>query len=84
MKSTIEEAIQMNELRNIRGDKTEIIEQIADLSKLLGMIPSDDTITVNEPVTHSSMELSKWFSDARNSFLKLSILIDKALDLNLQ
>ena len=60
MKSTIEEAIQMNELRNIRGDKTEIIEQIADLSKLLGMIPSDDTITVNEPVTHSSMELSKW------------------------
>ncbi len=74
----------MNELKNIRGDKTEIIEQIADLSKLLGMIPSDDTITVNEPVTHSSMELSKWFSDARNSFLKLSILIDKALDLNLQ
>jgi len=74
----------MSEPNNIRGDKTEIIEQIADLSKLLGMIPSDDTITVNEPVTHNSMELSKWFSDARNSFLKLSILIGKALDLNLQ
>ena len=71
----------MSEPKNIR---TEIIEQIADLSNLLGMIPSDDTITVNEPVTNNSMELSKWFSDARNSFLKLSILIGKALDLNLQ
>ena len=71
----------MGEPKNIR---TEIMEQIADLSKLLGMIPSDDTITVNEPVTHNSIELSKWFSDARNSFLKLSVLIGKALDLNLQ
>ena len=53
----------MSEPKNIR---TEIIEQIADLSKLLGMIPIDDTITVNEPVTHNSIELSKWFSDARN------------------
>jgi len=61
-----------------------IVEQIADLSRLLGMIPSDDTIVVNEPVTHNSMQLSKWFSDARNSFLKLSILLDKSLDLNLQ
>ena len=71
----------MVEPENIR---TEIMEQIADLSKLLGMIPSDDTITVNDPATHNSIELSKWFSDARNSFLKLSILIGKALDLNLQ
>jgi hypothetical protein len=74
----------MSEPINIKGDKTKIIEQIADLSKLFGMIPSDDTITVNEPLTHTSMELSKWFSDARNSFLKLSFLIDNALDLNLQ
>ena len=65
-------------------DKTEIIKQIADLSKLLGMIPSDDTITINEPVTHKSMELSKWFNDTRNSFLKLSTLLDKTLDLNFQ
>ncbi len=71
----------MSEPKNIR---TEIMEQIADLSKLLGMIPSDDTITVNEPVTHNSIELSKWFSDARNSFLKLSTLVGKALDLDLQ
>lgn len=69
---------------NVSVEKTKIIEQIADLSKLLGMIPSDDAITVNEPVTHDSMKLSKWFNDARNSFLKLSVLIDKALDLNLQ
>lgn len=71
----------MSEPKNIRK---EIIEQIADLSKLLGMIPSDDTVTVNEPVTQKSMELSKWFDDTRKSFLKLSILLDKTLDLNLQ
>ena len=65
------------------ADKTEIIAQIADLSKLLGMIPSDDTVTVNEPVTQKSMELSKWFDDTRKSFLKLSILLNKTLDLNL-
>jgi hypothetical protein len=63
--------------------KQEIIAQIADLSKLLGMIPSDDTIKVNEPVTQNSMELSKWFDDTRQSFLKLSVLLDKALDLKL-
>ena len=66
------------------ADKIEIIAQIADLSKLLGMIPSDDTVTVNEPVTQKSMELSKWFDDTRKSFLKLSILLDKTLDLNIQ
>jgi hypothetical protein len=65
-------------------DRIEIIKQIADLSKLLGMIPSDDTVTMNEPMTHKSMELSEWFNDTRNSFLKLSILLDKRLDLNLQ
>jgi hypothetical protein len=64
------------------ADKTKIIAQIADLSKLLGMIPSDDTFTVNEPMTQKSMELSKWFDDTRKSFLK--ILLDKTLDLNLQ
>ena len=66
------------------ADKTKIIKQIADLSKLLGMIPSDDTVTVTEPVTHKSMEISKWFNETRNSFLILSILLDKILDLNLQ
>lgn len=54
--------------QNIEDLKQEIIAQIADLSRLLGMIPSDDT-TVNE---------------ARTSFLKLSLLLDQALDLKLQ
>ena len=74
----------MTEPKKDSVDKTKIVEQIADLSRLLGMIPSDDTIAVNEPVTHNSMQLSKWFSETRNSFLKLSILLDKSLDLNLQ
>ena len=74
----------MTEPKKNRVNKTKIVEQIADLSRLLGMIPSDDTIAVIEPMTHNSMQLSKWFSDTRNSFLKLSILLNKSLDLNLQ
>lgn len=74
----------MTEPKENSVDKTKIVEQIADLSRLLGMIPSDDTIAVNEPVTHSSMQLSKWFSETRDSFLKLSLLLNKSLDLNLQ
>ena len=74
----------MTEPKERSADKTRIVEQIADLSRLLGMIPSDDTISVNEPVTHNSMQLSKWLSETRNSFLKLSLLLTKSLDLNLQ
>lgn len=66
------------------ADKTRIVEQIADLSRLLGMIPSDDTITVNEPVTDTSMQLSEWLTEARNAFLKLSLLLNESLDLDLQ
>ena len=73
----------MTEAKENSVDKTKIVEQIADLSRLLGMIPSDDTIAVNEPVTHNSMQLSKWFSETRNSFLKLSLLLNKSLDLDL-
>ena len=65
-------------------DKTEVKAQIADLSRLLGMIPGDDTVTVQEPMTEKSMALSGWFDESRKSFLKLSILLDKALDLNFQ
>lgn len=54
--------------QNTRNLKQEIVAQIADLSRLLGMIPSDD-ITVSE---------------ARTSFLKLSLLIEQALGLKLQ
>ena len=74
----------MSEPKDNTVDKTRIVEQIADLSKLLGMIPSDDTIAVNEPVTHNSMQLSKWFSETRTSLLKLCLLLNKSLDLNLQ
>lgn len=68
----------------IQFEKKEIIEEITQLSKLLGMNPSNDGTMAIDPVSHNSMELSKWFSDARKSFLKLSVLIDRALDLNMQ
>lgn len=74
----------MTEPKENSVDKTKIVEQIADLSRLLGMIPSDDTIAINEPVTHNSMQLSEWFGETRDSFLKLSLLLNRSLDLNLQ
>ena len=57
----------MEQPKNVEDLKRQIIKQIGDLSRLLGMIPSED-ITVK---------------DARDSFLKLSILVDRALNLNL-
>ncbi len=78
------ETKQMTEPKEESVDKTLILEQIADLSRLLGMIPSDDTIAVIQPGTHNSMQLSKWFNETRNSFLKLTLLLNKALDLDLQ
>jgi hypothetical protein len=73
----------MKQPQNIEDLKKEIVHQIGDLSRILGMIPGDDTITVSDPVTQDSMPLSKWLSDARDSFLKLSILTGQALDINL-
>ena len=64
--------------------KTKIITQIADLSRLLGMIPADDTIKILEPLTQNKMVLSDWLSATRDSFLKLSLLISKELDIQLQ
>jgi len=57
----------MEQPENIEELKREIMCQIADLSRLLGEIPGDD------PAIH----------DARSSFLRLSLLIDQALDLRL-
>ena len=75
----------MNEpLEKDEDQKLKIAAQIADLSRLLGMTPSDDTIEIHEPTTQNSMPLSKWFSATRNSFLRLSVLIGKALDIQLQ
>ena len=73
-----------NQPENINSLKTKIITELADLSRLLGMIPSGGPIMVNEPITLNSIALSKWFSDARNSFLKLAISIGRALDIQLQ
>ena len=48
------------------------------------MIPSDDTIKIHEPLTQNKMVLSDWLSATRDSFLKLSLLISKELDIQLQ
>jgi hypothetical protein len=69
---------------NSEGQKTKIIAQIGELSRLLGMIPSDDTIRIHEPLTQNKMVLSDWLSATRDSFLKLSLLISKELDIPLQ
>jgi hypothetical protein len=69
---------------NFEDQKIKIMAQIAELSRLLGMIPSDGTIDVHEPMTYNSMMLSNWLSAARDSFLRLSLLISKALDIQLQ
>jgi len=68
----------------LEGQKTKISTQIAELSRLLGMIPSDDTIKIHEPLTQNIMVLSDWLSATRDSFLKLSLLISKELDIQLQ
>ena len=68
----------------LEDQKIKIVAQIAKLSRLLGMIPSDGTIDVHEPMTHNSMALSNWLNTTRDSFLKLSLLISKALDIQLQ
>lgn len=73
----------MTEPKEDNVEKTKIVEQIADLSRLLGMIPSDDTITFKDPMTQNSLQVSKWFNETRNSFLNLSLLLDKSLNLNL-
>ncbi len=69
---------------NFEDQKIKIIAQITELSRLLGMIPSDSSIDVHEPMTHNSMTLQNWLSDTRESFLRLSLLISKALNIQLQ
>lgn len=73
-----------NPQEKLEDDKRKIVTQIADLSKLLGMIPSDDTIQIHEPLTQDEMNLSDWLGATRKSFLKLSLLISKELDIQLQ
>ena len=75
----------MNEAKeHVADQKIKIMAQTAELSRLLAMIPSDGAIDIYEPVTHQSMTLSNWLSTTRDSFLALSLLISKALDIQLQ
>ena len=60
--------MEMKQPQDIEDLKLKIMTQIADLSRLLGMLDNEDTVVV----------------DARNSFLKLSTLISRALDIPLQ
>jgi len=55
----------MQQPQSADDEKREIITQIAELSRLLGMMPSDDA-TVQK---------------AREAHLKLSVLIGRALDI---
>ena len=64
-------------------DKQKILDRLGDLSKLLGMIPDDAAVSVTDPVTHNSTQISQWFDEARKSFFDLSILLNKELGLNL-
>ncbi len=64
--------------------KRKFITQIADLSRPLGMIPSDDTINIHEPLSQKKTVLSDWLNATRDSFLKLSLLICKELDIQSQ
>jgi hypothetical protein len=67
-----------------QNQRPKIVAQVAELSSLLGMIPSDNTIEVRAPLTEETMILSDWLNAARDSFMKLSLLISKELDIELQ
>lgn len=71
---------------NYRGEnrKKEIINEIAELSRLLSMVPSDETIEIKNPMTHEIMVLSDWLDDSRESLLKLCGLISRELDISLR
>jgi hypothetical protein len=69
---------------NLEDQKMKLVGQTAELSRLLAMIPSDSTIDLHEPLTDNKMALSNWLDATRESFLKLSLLLSKALDIQLQ
>ena len=69
---------------NLKDRKTDIMAQTAELSRLLGMIPCDSNIDFRDPATGKKMSLSNWLGAARDSFLKLSVSVGRALDIHLQ
>ena len=69
---------------DFESDKVKIVTLIAELSSLLGMIPTDNAMEVHAPLTEEAMALSDWLSSVRGSFFKLSLLISRKLDIQLQ
>ena len=75
----------MGERESVNAEeKKEVVAKIGELSKLLGMIPTDDSAVLNDPLLGNSMGLSEWLNDVRNRHLELSTLVGRALDLQLQ
>jgi len=74
----------MSETQSRKDPKTEIAAQISDLSRLLGMIPADGAMPIRDPLTDQDVALAEWFGRARTSFLKLSLLVGRELDIQLQ
>jgi len=64
--------------------KLEISEHIAEQSRLLGMMPSDPTITMQESLMQSEISISDWLSAIRLRFLKLSTSISKEIGISIQ
>jgi len=65
-------------------EKRKILAKIGELAKLLGMIPGDDSVVLNDPLLENSMGLSEWLNEARNRFNELATLVGRALDIQLQ
>jgi len=79
------EKLQMSDdQEKVEDQKLKILTQISELSRLLGRNPSDGSIDVYEPMTQNRMALSNWLSTTRDLFLKLSLSVSKALDIQLQ
>jgi hypothetical protein len=74
----------MAKLEQSSVEYAEIIGLIADLSRLLGMIPSDSSVPVEDPVTDQSLELSAWLAESRDALLRLSTKLNEVLDLHFQ
>ena len=68
----------------LKNRKTDIMAQTAELSRLLGMIPSDSKIDFRDPANGNKMSLANWLGAARDTFLQLSLSVGRALDINLQ
>ena len=64
--------------------KIEISAHIAELSRLLGMMPSDPAMTMQGPLMQSEIDISDWLSAVRIRFLKLSTFIGKEMRISMQ